>query len=76
MAAEANHPRTARPEPEEENPLEAPEADIAEQRTVADDDAPTGDWTSRLSLDTDPEVPEADAAEQAIEVPEDEDDYR
>ncbi|KUP96598.1 hypothetical protein [Thermobifida cellulosilytica] len=73
MAAEAKRPRVPPHAPDDEPPLEAPEADVAEQRTADSDDV---EQRPELSLETGPEVPEADALEQALEVPEDEDDYR
>ena len=55
---------------------EAPEADAAEQSLPVDDETPD----ARLAPRPEPEVPmeadPADAAEQAVSVPVDEDEYR
>ncbi|EOR72396.1 hypothetical protein JCM3263A_05070 [Thermobifida fusca] len=70
MAPEPKRPHVA-PD-DDDHPLEAPEADVADQR-ISDDEEET---PLELELDRGWEVPEADAVEQALEVPEDEDDYR
>ncbi|HLU98120.1 MAG TPA: hypothetical protein VKZ89_14880 [Thermobifida alba] len=72
MPDEAERPRTAPNVPDDEHPLEAPEADVVDQRT-ADDEEESFDLAPELERGW--EVPEADAVEQALEVPEDEDDY-
>ncbi|TDC67903.1 hypothetical protein E1200_13395 [Actinomadura sp. GC306] len=51
---------------------EASEADAAEQRTAVGDEEGARDWSARVPDD----VNEADAVEQRVEVPLDEDDYR
>ncbi|MEY9213712.1 hypothetical protein NI17_023340 [Thermobifida halotolerans] len=96
MAAEAKRPYVAPGNTEDEPPLEAPEADAAEQGAVkgeraagpsletglevpeadAAEQGAADDEPPALTLETGLEVPEADAVEQALEVPEDEDDYR
>ncbi|MBB6173267.1 hypothetical protein HNR23_003327 [Nocardiopsis mwathae] len=57
--------------------LEAPEADVAEQRAdVVDASQRADDWLRRGGVDRGTEVPEADAVEQHQEVGDDEDEYR
>lgn len=73
MAAEPKRPHVAPNSSDDDHPLEAPEADVADQR-ISDDDQEEPSF--ELDLDRAWEVPEADAVEQALEVPEDEDDYR
>ena len=62
MAPEPKRPHVA-PD-DDDHPLEAPEADVADQR-ISDDEEET---PLELELDRGWEVPEADAVEQALEV--------
>jgi hypothetical protein len=62
---------TAPRDPALDLPLDAPEADVIEQRTPVGSDRPVA--VSPGPVTTSPEVPEADAAEQATPVVDDPD---
>jgi hypothetical protein len=62
---------TTPPDPDDVD-IEAPEADVAEQQTEVDQDAPRDNRTAETPLDADP----ADVSEQEREVGYSDDDYR
>jgi hypothetical protein len=63
-----------KPEDPQDAPVDAPEADVSEQRRPVVGDPPAR--APAPPLERDPETPEADALEQALEVPFDEEDDR
>ncbi|CAM3884075.1 hypothetical protein GCM10009799_48000 [Nocardiopsis rhodophaea] len=73
-----SQPRQQAPDDEDyEAPVEAPEADVAEQHAdITESPQAPDDWLERGGVERGTEVPEADAVEQHQEVGDDEDEYR